>query len=56
MGAVMRLPRFDLPLRQSAASRCLPWALGGLLYLAVVALGVAAIADEALRSNGMPIR
>lgn len=52
----MRLPRFDLPLRQSAASRCLPWALGGLLYLAVVALGVAAIADEALRSNGMPIR
>lgn len=56
MGAVMRLPSFDLPLRQSAASRCLPWALGGLLYLAVVALGVAAIADEALRSNGMPIR
>ena len=45
----MELRRFDLPLRQSAASRFLPWTIGGLLYLAVVALAVAAIADEALR-------
>ena len=49
----MNLPRFDLPLRQSAASRFLPWTIGGLLYLAVVALAVAAIADEALRGYGM---
>jgi cell division transport system permease protein len=52
----MNLPRFDLPLRQSAASRFLPWAIGGLLYLAVVALGVAAIADEALRGDGMRLK
>ena len=45
----MNLGRFDLPLRHSAASRFLPWTIGGLLYLAVVALAVAAIADEALR-------
>jgi cell division transport system permease protein len=45
----MSLRRFDLPLRHSAASRFLPWTIGGLLYLAVVALAVAAIADEALR-------
>ena len=43
------LRRFDLPLRQSAASRFLPWTIGGLLYLAVVALAVAGVADEALR-------
>ena len=49
----MNLPRLDLPLRQSAASRFLPWTIGGLLYLAVVALAVAAIADEALRGYGM---
>lgn len=49
----MKLPRFDLPLRQSAASRFLPWTIGALLYLAVVALAVAAIADEALRGSGM---
>jgi cell division transport system permease protein len=47
------LRRFDLPLRQSAASRFLPWMIGGLLYLAMVALAVAAIADEALRLYGM---
>ena len=45
----MNLWRFDLPLRHSAASRFLPWSIGGLLYLAVIALAVAAIADEALR-------
>jgi cell division transport system permease protein len=49
----MSLLRFDLPLRQSAASRFLPWTIGGLLYLAVVALAVAAIADEALRLYGL---
>jgi cell division transport system permease protein len=52
----MNLPRFELPLRQSAASRFLPWAIGGLLYLAVVALAVAAIADEALRGDGMRVK
>ncbi len=45
----MNRRRFDLPLRQGAASRFLPWTIGGLLYLAVVALAIAAIADEALR-------
>jgi cell division transport system permease protein len=49
----MQLRRFDLPLRQTAASRFLPWTIGGLLYLAVVALAVAAIADEALRLYGL---
>jgi cell division transport system permease protein len=49
----MSLRRFDLPLRQSAASRFLPWTIGGLLYFAVVALAVAAIADEALRLYGL---
>jgi cell division transport system permease protein len=49
----MSLRRFDLPLRQSAASRFLPWTIGGLLYLAVVALAVAAIANEALRLYGL---
>ena len=49
----MNLRRFDLPLRHSAASRFLPWTVGGLLYLAVVALAVAAIADEALRLYGL---
>jgi cell division transport system permease protein len=52
----VKLPRIDLPLRQSAASRFLPWTVGGLLYLAVVALAIAAIADEALRSDGMRIK
>jgi cell division transport system permease protein len=44
----INLLRFDLPLRHGAASRFLPSIIGGLLYLAVVALAVAAIADEAL--------
>ncbi len=51
--AVSRLRRFDLPLDQSAASRFLPWALAAVVYLAVVALGVAAIADGALRLYNM---
>ena len=49
----MNLRRFDLPLNQSAASRFLPWTVGGLLYLAVVALAVAGVADEALRLYGL---
>jgi cell division transport system permease protein len=49
----MNLRRFDLPLQQSAASRFLPWTIGGLLYLAVVAFAVAGVADEALRLYGM---
>jgi cell division transport system permease protein len=49
----MNLWRFDLPLRHGALSRFLPWSIGGLLYLAVVALAVAAIADEALRLYGL---
>jgi cell division transport system permease protein len=54
----MRLPaialgRFDLPLRESALSRFLPWTIGALLYVAVVALAVAGVADEALRLYGM---
>jgi cell division transport system permease protein len=49
----MNLRRFDLPLRQSAVSRFLPWTIGALLYLALVALAVAGVADEALRLYGM---
>jgi cell division transport system permease protein len=49
----MSLRRFDLPLDQTAASRFLPWTLGGLVYLAVVALAVTAIADGALRVYGL---
>jgi cell division transport system permease protein len=49
----MNLRRFDLPLDQTAASRFLPWILAGLVYLAVVALAVAAIADGALRLYGL---
>ena len=52
----MKLPRIDLPLRQSAASRFLPWTIGGLLYLAVVTLALAAIADEGLRGYGIRIK
>ncbi len=39
----------DLPLDQTAVSRFLPWIMAGLLYLAVVALATAAIADGALQ-------
>lgn len=45
----MNLRRFDLPLDQTAASRFLPWLLACLVYVAVVALAVAAVADGALR-------
>ncbi|NJO38447.1 MAG: hypothetical protein HC871_13635 [Rhizobiales bacterium] len=39
----------DLPLDQTAVSRFLPWIMAGLLYLAVIALAAAAIADGALQ-------
>ncbi|MGI9434004.1 MAG: cell division protein FtsX [Geminicoccaceae bacterium] len=39
----------DLPLDQTAVSRFLPWIMAGLLYLSVVALATAAIADGALQ-------
>ncbi|MGI9504061.1 MAG: cell division protein FtsX [Geminicoccaceae bacterium] len=39
----------DLPLDQTAVSRFLPWIMAGLLYLAVVALAAASIADGALQ-------
>jgi len=50
------LLRFDLPLRERGAGRFLPWAIGGLLYCAIVSLGVAVIADQTLRSQGVGIR
>jgi cell division transport system permease protein len=53
MLGAMKLRRFDLPLGQTAASRFLPWTIGGLLYLAVVSLAVAGIANEALRLYAM---
>lgn len=53
MGRAMNLRRFDLPLRQSTAGRFLPWTIGCLLYVAVVALAVAGVANEALRLYGM---
>lgn len=39
----------DLPLDQTAVSRFLPWIMAGLLYLSVIALATAAIADGALQ-------
>jgi cell division transport system permease protein len=45
----MKLRRFDLPLDQTAVGRFLPWTVAGLVYLAVLALAVAAVADGALR-------
>lgn len=38
----------DLPLNQMAVSRFLPWIMAGLLYLSVIALAIAAVADGAL--------
>lgn len=38
----------DLPLNQTAVSRFLPWIMAGLLYLSVIALAIAAVADGAL--------
>jgi cell division transport system permease protein len=52
----VKLPRFDLPLRHGPASGFLPWTIGALLFAAIVALAVAAIADEALRGYGLRIK
>jgi cell division transport system permease protein len=38
----------DLPLNQTAVSRFLPWIMAGLLYLSIIALATASIADGAL--------
>ncbi len=45
----MNLKRLDLPLYQTAVGRFLPWTIAGLVYLAVLALAMAAVADGALR-------
>jgi cell division transport system permease protein len=45
----MNLRRLDLPLDQTSVGRFLPWTVAGLIYLAVLALAVAAVADGALR-------
>lgn len=42
--------RVDLPLAQTAPARFLPWLVGALVYGSAVALGIAMIADHALRS------
>ena len=41
--------RFDLPLDQTAVGRFLPWTIAALVYVAVLALAIAAVADHALR-------
>jgi cell division transport system permease protein len=40
----------DLPLMQTAPGRVLPWLTGGLVYITVVLLGIAVMADQALRA------
>ena len=50
LAASVRLARLDLPLEQSVAGRFLPWILGALVYLSVVALGVAAVAGRAMEA------
>lgn len=45
----LHLDRLDLPLDQIAAGRFLPWIIAALVYVAVLALAVAAVADHALR-------
>lgn len=45
----LNLRRTDLPLDQTAFGRFLPWTIAALVYGAVVALAVAAVADHALR-------
>lgn len=50
LAASARPARFDLPLEHTAASRFLPWMLAALVYLSVVALGLAAVAGRALEA------
>jgi len=52
----MSARRFDLPLESTAASRFLSWIVGALLYLAVVALAIAAVADGAFNLYAMRAR
>jgi cell division transport system permease protein len=52
----MKLPRFDLPLAETALTRFLPWTIAALVYLAVLALAVAAVADGALRLYSLRAR
>lgn len=49
-------PRLDLPLDQTAVGRFLPWTVAALVYVAVLALAVAAVADSALRVYGLRAR
>jgi cell division transport system permease protein len=42
------LRRLDLPLMQTAPGRVLPWLTGGLVYVTMVLLGIAVMADQAL--------
>ncbi|HSA82890.1 MAG TPA: FtsX-like permease family protein [Geminicoccaceae bacterium] len=48
----MTARRFDLPLAEAALTRFMPWTIAALVYLAVLALAVAAVADGALRLYG----
>jgi cell division transport system permease protein len=52
----MKLSRFDLPLDETALTRFLPWTIAALVYLAVLALAVAAVADGALRLYSLRAR
>ena len=45
----MSVRQLDLPLEHTPAGRFLPWIVAGLIYLAVLALAVAAVADGAVR-------
>lgn len=56
MIAAMSMRRFDLPLETVAASRFLPWIIAALIYLAVVALAVAAVAERAYELYNMRAR
>jgi cell division transport system permease protein len=53
---VSRRRDLDLPLAQTAPGRVLPWLTGGLVYVTVVMLGIAAIADQALRALDHRVR
>jgi cell division transport system permease protein len=52
----MKARRFDLPLDETGPTRFMPWAIAALVYLAVLALALAAVADGALRLYGLRAR
>jgi len=56
VGNAMRLRRLDLPLDETALTRFMPWTIAALVYLAVLALAVAAVADGALRLYSLRAR